>query len=92
MNVFDLLPRGFAVLAIQFHCCPAGQPSLRSVHDCRYHLQITQQVGTARGRDLLLHLPLCFEKQLLMVSLRNRTMLTLKPSSYVAFFARGAEV
>ena len=63
MNVFDLLPRGFAVLAIQFHCCPAGQLSLRSVHDCRYHLQITQQFGTGRGRDLLLRLPLCFEKQ-----------------------------
>jgi hypothetical protein len=42
LNVFDLLPRGFALLAIQFHRHRAGQPSLGAVYDCRCHLQIAQ--------------------------------------------------
>jgi hypothetical protein len=40
LNVFDLLPRGLALLAIQFHRCRAGQPPLSAIHDGPYHLQI----------------------------------------------------
>jgi hypothetical protein len=42
LNVFDLLLRGFALLAIQFRCHRACQSPLRSVYYRRYHLQIVQ--------------------------------------------------
>ena len=62
--MFDLMPSGFALLAIQLHRRRAGQPPLSAVHDCRYHFQIAQQLGSGRGRSFLLCLPMRFEKQL----------------------------
>ena len=64
MNASDLLPCGFALLAIQFQRRRAGQPPLRAVHDGGQHLQIAQQFGSGLGRGFLLRLPLRFEKQL----------------------------
>jgi hypothetical protein len=64
LNVFDLLPRGFALLAIQSHCYRACQPPLSAIYDCRYHFQIAQQFGSGRGRSFLLRLPMSLEKQL----------------------------
>ena len=64
MNASDLLPCGFALLAIQFQRRRAGQPPLRAVHDGGQHLQIAQQFGSGLGRGFLLRLPPRFEKQL----------------------------
>ena len=60
MNALDLAPSGFALLVIQLHGSGAGQPSLRAVHNRRYHLQIAQQFGGGSGFRFL---PLRFEKQ-----------------------------
>jgi hypothetical protein len=62
LNTKDLLPRGFALLAIQFHRRGTRQPPLRAVHDGGDHLQIAQQFGAGRERRLLLGLPLRLEK------------------------------
>ena len=64
LNASDLLPCGFALLAIQFQRRRAGQPPLRAVHDGGQHLQIAQQFGSGLGRGFLLRLPLRFEEQL----------------------------
>jgi hypothetical protein len=40
LNAVDLMPRGFALLAIQFRCTRASQPPLRAVHHRGHHLQI----------------------------------------------------
>jgi hypothetical protein len=63
LNARDLLPSGFALLAIQFQRRRAGLPPLRAVHDRHHHLQIAQQFGAGPGRGFLLRLPLSFEKQ-----------------------------
>jgi hypothetical protein len=60
----DLLPCGFALLAIQVQHRSAGQSPLRTVHDGGQHLQIAEQFGTSFGRGFLQPLPLRFEKQL----------------------------
>ncbi len=64
MNASDLLPCGFALLAIQFQRRRPRQPPVRAVHDGGQHLQIAQQFGSGPGRGFLLRLPLRFEKQL----------------------------
>ena len=60
-NPLDLLPRGFALLVIQFRCRPAGEPPMGAVHHRRHHLQIADQLGGWLRRGFLL--PLRFEKQ-----------------------------
>ena len=60
-NPLDLLPRGFALLGIQFRCRPPGQPPLGAVHNRGDHLQIANQFGSGPRRGFLL--PLCFEEQ-----------------------------
>jgi hypothetical protein len=40
LNTIDLVPRGFALLAIQIYRRCAGQPSLRAVHKRHHHFQI----------------------------------------------------
>lgn len=64
MNALDLLPRGLALLGIQFPCTRASQPPLRAVHNGSHHLQVAQQFGGWPGRSFLRRLPLRFEKQL----------------------------
>jgi len=64
LNAVDLMPCGFALLAIQFRCTRASQPPLRAVHHRGHHLQIAYQFGGGPGRSFLLRLPLRFEKQL----------------------------
>jgi hypothetical protein len=60
-NACDLLPRGLALLGIQFRCTRASQPPLGAVHDCGHHLQIAQQFrGCGWGRFRFL--PLRLEK------------------------------
>jgi hypothetical protein len=58
------MPRSLALLVIQLRRSGTRQPPLRAVHDGGHHLQIAQQFGGCPGRSFLLHLPLCFEKQL----------------------------
>jgi hypothetical protein len=62
--MFDLLPRGFALLAIQLSRRSTSQTPLNAVYDGLYQLQIAQQAGSRRGGSFLLRLPLRFEKQL----------------------------
>jgi hypothetical protein len=64
LNAIDLMPRGFRLLVIHIHGSGAGQPSLCPAHDRHHHLQIAQEFGAGPGRNFLLRLPLCFEKQL----------------------------
>ncbi len=40
LNALDLMPRGFALLAIQIYRRPARQPTLRSAHNRGHHFQI----------------------------------------------------
>jgi hypothetical protein len=60
----DLLPCGFALLAIQVQRRRAGQPPLRAIYDGGQHFQIAEQFGSSFGRGFLQPLPLRFEKQL----------------------------
>jgi hypothetical protein len=41
LNPMDLMSRGFALLAIQFHRCGAGQAPLSAAHYGRHHLQVS---------------------------------------------------
>ena len=63
MNALDLMPRGFALLLVQFRSSGASQPPLRAVYDGSHHLQIAQQCGGC-GCGGFLFLPLRLEKQL----------------------------
>jgi hypothetical protein len=67
LNTIDLLPRGFAWLAIQLTRGRAGQSPMSAVHDGGHHLQIAQQFGARRGRNFRLLLPLRFEEQLRLI-------------------------
>jgi hypothetical protein len=40
LNAIDLVPRGFALLAIQIERRGPRQPPLRAVHNRHYHFQI----------------------------------------------------
>ena len=66
MNAVDLMPCGFALLAIQFRCTRASQPPLRAVHHRGHHLQIAYQFGGYGGGGFHF-LPLRFEKQLRLI-------------------------
>jgi hypothetical protein len=63
LNAIDLMPRGFALLAIQICRRCVGQPPLRASHNRRHHFQIAQQFGAGSGWSSLLRLSLRFEKQ-----------------------------
>ena len=62
MNAIDLMPRAFALLAIQLRGSGARQPPLGSVYNRGHQLQIAQQFGGCGCGFLFL--PLRFEKQL----------------------------
>jgi hypothetical protein len=40
LNALDLMPRGFALLAVQIRGSGASQSTLRAVHHRHHHLQI----------------------------------------------------
>jgi hypothetical protein len=60
-NALDLMPRCFALLAIQLRCPRAGYPPMSAVHNRGHHLQIAQQFGGC-GRGSFHFLPLRLEK------------------------------
>jgi hypothetical protein len=41
LNPMDLMPRRFALLAVQFHGRGAGQAPLSAAHYGRHHLQVS---------------------------------------------------
>jgi hypothetical protein len=41
LNPMDLMSRGFALLAIQFHRCGAGQTPLSAAHYGGHYLQVS---------------------------------------------------
>lgn len=68
LNAFDLIPRGFRLLVIQFGGRCALQSPLCASHNRYCHFQIAQKFGTRPrghpGWSFLLRLPLRFEEQL----------------------------
>jgi hypothetical protein len=63
LNAFDLMPRGFGLLVIQFRGSRACQSPLCASHNRYHHFQIAQQFGSPPGGSFLLRLSLRFEKQ-----------------------------
>ncbi len=63
MNPLDPMPRGFALLSVQFHGRGAGQAPLSAAHNGDHHLQVSYQLAGGCRRRFYLHLPLRFEKQ-----------------------------
>ena len=63
MNALDLMPRGFALLAVQFHGRGAGQAPLSAAHNGGHHLQVSYQLAGGSHRRFYRDLPLRFEKQ-----------------------------
>jgi hypothetical protein len=61
-NLMDLMPRGFALLAVQFHHGGAGQPPLSTAHYGGHNLQVMDQLAACVRRRFHLHVPLRFEK------------------------------
>jgi len=41
LNPLDQMPRGFALLPIQFRRCRAGQAPLRAAHNGGHYLQVS---------------------------------------------------
>jgi len=64
LNALDLMSCGPRLLLIQVRGGGACQSPLRAVHNRHHDFQIAQQFGAGPGGSFLLHLSLCFEKQL----------------------------